>query len=224
MLRIGMCDDDINGLKIISRFLESEIITQGLDAEITIITEKQEEILNAIRNKEIDILFLDVDFKNGGKNGIDFAKDLREINKDFYLIFLTGHQRYMHLSFIVKVFDYLVKPINKSIIEDLVSRIKKEFTYNKKIFLHLNKWEAVRTDDILYIERSGNKSVIVTESETFSSSKSLESLLNELPIFFRKCHRSYIVNDTKITSLDKKKGYVYFFKNISCPVNSQFEL
>ena len=224
MLRIGMCDDDINGLKIISRFLESEIITQGLDAEITIITEKQEEILNAIRNKEIDILFLDVDFKNGGKNGIDFAKDLREINKDFYLIFLTGHQRYMHLSFIVKVFDYLVKPINKSIIEDLVSRIKKEFTYNKKIFLHLNKWEAVRTDDILYIERSGNKSVIVTESENFSSSKSLESLLNELPIFFRKCHRSYIVNDTKITSLDKKKGTVYFSKNISCPVNSQFEL
>lgn len=224
MLRIGMCDDDINGLKIISRFLESEIITQGLDAEITIITEKQEEILNAIRNKEIDILFLDVDFKNGGKNGIDFAKDLREINKDFYLIFLTGHQRYMHLSFIVKVFDYLVKPINKSIIEYLVSRIKKEFTYNKKIFLHLNKWEAVRTDDILYIERSGNKSVIVTESENFSSSKSLESLLNELPIFFRKCHRSYIVNDTKITSLDKKKGYVYFSKNISCPVNSQFEL
>ena len=49
-------------------------------------------------------------------------------------------------------------------------------------------------------------------------------LLNELPIFFRKCHRSYIVNENKILRLDKKNGYVYFSKDIFCPVNSQFNL
>lgn len=224
MLRIGMCDDDLEGVKLTSKFLDAEIINQNLDAEITIISDNQKEIFDAIYKKEIDILFLDVDFKTNGKNGIDFAKDLREVNKDFYLIFLTAHQRYMHVSFIVKVFDYLVKPINKNILEDLVSRIKEEFTYDKKIFLHLNKWESVRTNDILYIEKCGNKSIIVTRSEKYSTLKTLDTLLNELPIFFRKCHRSYIVNENKILRLDKKSGYVYFTKDIFCPVNSQFSI
>lgn len=224
MLRIGMCDDDINGLKIVEKFLESEIITQKLDAQITVITNNQKEIFEAINNREIDILFLDVDFKNGGKNGIDFAKDLREINKDFYLIFLTGHQRYMHLAFTVKVFDYLVKPINKDTLEDLVTRLKNEFTYDKNIFLHLNKWEAVRTDNILYIERLSHKSIIITKDEKFTTSKSLEAILNELPNSFSRCHRSYIINKSKITSLDKKQGYAYFSKNIFCPINSKFTI
>lgn len=224
MLRIGMCDDDLEGVKLTSKFLESEIINQNLDAEITIISDNQKDIFDAIYRKEIDILFLDVDFKTNGKNGIDFAKDLREVNKDFYLIFLTAHQRYMHVSFIVKVFDYLVKPINKNILEDLVSRIKEEFTYDKKIFLHLNKWESVRTNDILYIEKCGNKSIIITRNDKYSTLKTLDALLNELPIFFRKCHRSYIVNENKILRLDKKKGYVYFSKDKYCPVNSQFNI
>ena len=224
MLRIGMCDDDLEGVNLTSKFLDAEIINQNLDAEITIISDNQKEIFDKIYKKEIDILFLDVDFKSNGKNGIDFAKDLREVNKDFYLIFLTAHQRYMHVSFIVKVFDYLVKPINKNILEDLVLRIKEEFTYDKNIFLHLNKWESVRTNDILYIEKCGNKSIVVTNSSKYSTLKTLETLLNELPIFFRKCHRSYIVNENKILRLDKKNGYVYFSKDIFCPVNSQFNL
>lgn len=224
MLRIGMCDDDLEGAKLASKFIDAEIINQNLDAEITIISDNQKEIFDKIYKKEIDILFLDVDFKSNGKNGIDFAKDLREVNKDFYLIFLTAHQRYMHVSFIVKVFDYLVKPINKNILEDLVLRIKEEFTYDKNIFLHLNKWESVRTNDILYIEKCGNKSIVVTNSSKYSTLKTLETLLNELPIFFRKCHRSYIVNENKILRLDKKNGYVYFSKDIFCPVNSQFNL
>ena len=33
MIRIGMCDDDLDNLNIVSKFLEAEIITQGLDAE-----------------------------------------------------------------------------------------------------------------------------------------------------------------------------------------------
>lgn len=169
MLKIGMCDDDIESIRLTSKFLEAEIINQNLDAEITIITDDQKKIFDAIYKKQIDILFLDVDFKNSGKNGIDFAKDLREVNHDFYLIFLTAHQRYMHVSFIVKVFDFLVKPINRSIFEDLVKRLKEEFAYDKQIFLHLNKWESIRTNDILYIEKMGGKSIIVTKNrKTFN--------------------------------------------------------
>ncbi len=224
MIKIGMCDDDIGNLKITSKLLESEIINQNLEAEITIVTQDQKAIFDEIYNKKIDILFLDVDFKGVGKNGIDFAKDLRDVNKDFYLVFLTAHNRYMHLSFTTKVFDYLVKPVTRDVLCELVERIKDEFTYDKKIFLHVNKWISIRTNDILYIEKQGNKSIIITKQGKTSTNKTLDTLLDELPLNFRKCHRSYIVNENKIIRLDKKKGYVYFSKDLYCPINSHFDI
>lgn len=95
MIKIGMCDDDLNAVKLTARFLEAEIIEQNLDAEITLVTNNQKEIFNAIYNYELDVLFLDIDFKDKGKNGLEFAKDLRSINKNFYLVFLSAHFKYI---------------------------------------------------------------------------------------------------------------------------------
>lgn len=224
MIKIGMCDDNFETIKSINLILESQIIENDLDADITIVTDNQKKIFDKIYNKEIDVLFLDMDFKNGGKNGLEFAKDLREVNKDFYLIFLTAHQRYMHESFLVKVFDYLVKPTNKDVISDLVLRLKKEFESSNVLFLYLNKWVSIRTDEILYIEKLGNKSQVVTKNSIESSNKTLDTLLKELPNNFRKCHRSYIINENKILTVDKKDGYAYFSKNLRCPINSHFSI
>lgn len=222
MIKIGMCDDNLNSIKIASKVLEAEIIEQGLDAEITIVSDSQKEIFDQIYLKNIDILFLDIDFKNSGKNGIEFAKDLRKINKDFYLIFLSAYQRYIHVSLITKVFDYLIKPINRETLSDLVLRLKDEFTTNNTLFLHLNRWNYVRTDDILYIEKSGKKSLVKTREFTYTTTKNLNILLEELPRNFTRCHKSYILNKNKIICIDKKLGLAIFGKNLYCPINSQF--
>lgn len=224
MIKIGMCDDNLNGIMGIKYMIDSQIIEKGLDAEITMVTDNQQEIFDAIYNKELDVLFLDIDFKGNGKNGIDFAKDLRQHNKDFYLVFLTAHQRYMHISFFVKVFDYLIKPVNKYVIEELVCRLKDEFQAKNNIFLHLNRWNLMRIDEILYIEKVGNKSIIYTENSKQSTYKTLDSLLKELPTNFKRCHKSYIVNENKVSSIDKKNGYIFFSEKLYCPISTHFEL
>ncbi|MDO4282043.1 MAG: LytTR family DNA-binding domain-containing protein [Clostridia bacterium] len=224
MLKIGMCDDNLESLQVVAKLLESEIIEQGLDAEITLITSDQKKIFDAIYNNELDILFLDIDFKTKGKNGIEFAKDLREVNRTFYLIFLTAHQRYVHLSFVVKVYDYLFKPINRAIIEDLVSRLKKDYSRDQNVFLHLSRWKSIQMNSILYIERIGNRSHIITNTNEELTTKSLDTLLNELTSNFKRCHRSYIVNTEKIIGIDRKKGIVILSNNKSCPINNHFNL
>ena len=224
VVKIGMCDDDLESIKLVAKQLESEIITQNFNAEITVITDNQDKILQAVKNNEIDILFLDIDFRGKGKNGIEFADELRNINREFSLVFLSGHQRYMHVSFCVKVFDYIVKPINKQTIEQLIYRFKQEYTNNQTIFLQLNKWLTIRVEDILYIEKQGNKCCIVSEHAKYSSVMNLNALLDKLPIHFVKCHRSYIVNTKKIISIDKKEQYIYFNNDICCPINSYFNI
>ena len=224
MIRIGMCDDDLDTIKVAAKFLEAEIIEQKLDAEITLITNNQKEIFNAVYNNELDILFLDVDFKGKGKNGLDFAKDLRYINKTFYLIFISAHFKYIHLSLETKVFDYLIKPVNRDTIELLVKRLKSEFEKNNSVFLNLNKWSSVRADSIFYIEKVDNKCKIITNQKELYTTKTLNSLIDELPNNFCKCHKSYIVNLDKIVGIDKKAKLIYFTKDIYCPISSNFDL
>lgn len=224
MIKIGMCDDDLGTIKIAAKFLESEIIEQKLDAEIVLITDNQKEIFNAIYNNEIDVLFLDIDFKGKGKNGLEFAKDLRELNKNFYLVFLSAHFKYVHVSLESKVFDYLVKPVNRDTIELLVKRLKSEFEKNNVVFLHLNKWSSIRTDSIYYIEKVDNKCRVVNTQKELYTTKTLNTLLDELPKSFVKCHKSYIANTDKILGIDKKVNLIYFTKDIYCPINSKFNI
>jgi two-component system response regulator AgrA len=224
MIRIGMCDDEINTIKSIAKIIETEIIKEDFDAEIAIITNDQSKIYELIKDKKLDVLILDVDFKNNGKNGLDFAHELRKINKDFYLVFLSAFQKYMHISFVNKTFDYLVKPIHPSVITDFISRLKEEFDLDKKIFMHINKSLSIRTDDILYIEKQGNKAMIYTANKTYEIIGSLNYILDLLPRNFKKCHRSYVVNENKIISIDKKNNFLSLENNKTCPINCQFML
>jgi len=224
MYKIAICDDEIDCAKGIAKILEDQFIKKSFDAKVTIITDRQDIIYKAIEQKEIDILILDIIFKNTGKNGIDFANDLRKINKDFYLVFLTANFRYMPLSFESKTFDFLLKPINKNLIDNFVDRLIDEFSIKNSKFLHLNQSLVVKINSIVYIEKIKNKSYIYALSGTYSSTVTLDALLDSLPNNFVKCHRSYIINKEFISTVDHKKNTIIFENGLKCPINSSFKL
>ena len=128
---------------------------------------------NLIKNKKIDILILDVEFKNNSLDGIEFAKKLRKFNKEFYLIFLSAHQRFLYPALVTKIFDYLIKPVNMDMISDLVSRIKEEFSDDNNMFIKINKWYSIKSDEIIYMEKSINKTNIITTKGVVSCTKTL---------------------------------------------------
>jgi len=222
MIKISLCDDNLKSIENISKLMESAIIEQGLDAEITLVTDDQNKVYDEMKNGNIDILFLDVDFQNGGKNGVEFANELRKFNKDFYLVFLTAHFEYSLLSFKCKTYDYILKPITNSAITSIFKRFKEEFTaVENKVFINIKKGLAIRAKDILFIERKQNRTYIHTKNCTYDSSISLSNIYKILPqdIFFRN-HRSYIVNTQAITRVNKRKAKVFFDKSISCPMGN----
>ena len=56
MLKIALCDDNLDSIQLVKKFLESQIIEQNVNAEISIVTDNQEKIEELIKNKKIDIL------------------------------------------------------------------------------------------------------------------------------------------------------------------------
>lgn len=157
-----------------------------------------------------------------GKNGVEFATELRKFNKNFYLVFLTAHFEYSLLSFKCKTFDYLLKPITASSLISIFKRFKDElFASNNKLFVNIKRGLSIRAADILFIERKQNKTYIHTKNCIYDSSISLNNIYKLLPndIFIRN-HRSYIVNTSAIVKVNKANCKVFFDTSTSCPMGN----
>ncbi len=224
MYNVAICDDDINCANTMCKILESEFISQDFNCEILAATNKQEEIYKLVSQHKIDILFLDIDFKKEGKNGIEFANELRDIDNKFNLIFLSAHIKYMPLSFVSKTFDFLVKPVHKSVITLLVERLKKDLSRDNIKFLELNKGLKINTETITYIEKIGNKCNIHTSGSTVSVTKTLDNLLTILPSHFFKCHRSIIYNFNRVSVYNNKKNIIIFDNGETCTSSPNFSI
>lgn len=218
MMRIGLCDDDLNSLKYTSKIIEAQIINMNFEAEIVLVTTNQELIKEKILNHEIDILFLDIDFNSKGKNGIVFANELRVLNKDFSLIFVTAFFEYSLLAYQCKTFGYILKPITIQSTAQIMLRLKSEFSQESNSFIHLNKSETVRAKDILFIERNKSKTKVYTTCDTFETNYSLNNMQEILPKDFIRVHRSYIVNQNNIQSINKNERIILFGNKLSCPL------
>lgn len=218
MIKVGICDDEADTLKAIAKIVESASILIDFDIEISCITDNQALIFDKIEKNEIDILLLDIDFNNNVKNGIEFALDLRKVNKNFKLIFITGHFEYGFIAYECKTFDYILKPIDIDKAVKLLERLKDEFSTSSSGFIKLNKDYTVRTKDIFFIERNKSKTTIYTKDSCYETCYSLNAIKEELPDSFLRIHRSYIVNQDEIVKVNRENKTIYFDNGLNCPL------
>lgn len=222
MLSIGICNENLESALSLQKLLKIELIKQKVNAKIVTVTNDKREIEKLIKNKEIDFLILDVELRDDNFNGIAFAKQLRKFNKDFYLVFLSNQNKFLYSALSTKIFDYLVKPLSTTTIHNLVLRIKDEFSQNNNMFINISKWKTIKASEIIYMEKSINRTIITTTKGNISCTQTLDKMQNTLPSNFARCHRSFIINKDRIISLDRKTKEVYLDKDIICPINDKF--
>lgn len=219
MLNIGICDDNKNILNSFVRYLEDICFEIDLDISSITSTSEQNLIYNKIKEFKIDILFLDIDFGKNSENGITFAKSLRKLNRSFKLVFVTGHFEYSLLAFKCKTFDYLLKPVSKDKLKQVLLNLKEEIIQNNNLnFIKLNRNLVLKADDILFIEKNKSNACIHTKDNIYISSLSLNNILEKLPKYFFRTSRSFVVNKNKIISIDKKNKIFNFENNKVCPM------
>lgn len=84
-----------------------------------------EEAMALARQNSIDVAFLDIEMRE--INGIQLAKQLKELSKTTIIIFVTGHDNYALDAFGVSASGYLLKPISpqsvKKVMENLWNTI-----------------------------------------------------------------------------------------------------
>ena len=221
-MNIVICSKNHDFLHFLDTLLTKLIIKKNFQAEIVLISSNLIDVLEYINTQRVDIVFLDIDFKIKN-DGIEFAKKIREIDKNLYLIFITNYIEYAFSSFRIKPFDFLTKPITEEKLENLLSCIFEDMLSSTNHFMSLSTNNLIKLDDVCYISRVGMKLVFMTKYGFYDYYSSFNKIEPKLPNNFVRSHKSYIVNINKIESVNLTNKVISFGKNTECYIGLKYK-
>ncbi|WP_299109087.1 LytTR family DNA-binding domain-containing protein [uncultured Tenacibaculum sp.] len=169
------------------------------------------DALSVLQEKEIDILFLDIQMPD--ISGIDFLKSLK-LHKT-KVVFTTAYRDYALEGFELDAVDYLLKPIEFHRFLRAIEKVKEVHQKKEKrevkdvegslIIRSGKKQYRVPTSEILYIKSESEYVKYVTQNHgNLMVHGALKEVMNSLSNSnnFLRIHRSYIVNMTHITYVE----------------------
>lgn len=186
------------------------------------------EAIECLNNNKVDLIFLDLNMPK--LKGFEFLKTLQNPPK---IIVTTAYKEHALEGYELNIVDYLLKPfgferfikaINKIDIpkEETASNlnIKKQ---DESLFLRSNKKKVqVKTNDILFIEATGNYIKVVTESSEIQVREKLSEILELLPENdFIQTHKSFIVAKQHINIIE---GNRIFSKDFVIPIGKTYKI
>ncbi len=205
----------------LARDLLREFLETFPQIEIIGESNKGTDAVEQINKLKPDMIFLDVQMP--GMNGFDV---LDEIEHEPYVIFTTAYDQYAIQAFERNAVDYLLKPLDQERfklavdralkrkkmeegnIEDLLGSLRPanpRTSYDSHIFVQKSeKLFNLPVDEIIYLEASGDYTVISTKNDQFVSSSGigkLEEIMN--PDTFIRVHRSTIVNVNYLKEIER---------------------
>lgn len=215
MLNFVLCDDNLNVLTKLEKTLENIFIDKKLEAHIVLSTTQPEELINYVRNNVVNVVILDIDLRSN-VSGLDLANIIRNNDKNVYIIFTTGHLEYGLMAYKYKTFDYIPKPITRERLEDTITRLFEDISGCETNFVRLdNNKTIIKQDSIQYIQKDGMKTIFHTDTREYETYSSFKTIMIQLPEQFIQCHKSYIVNTSKIVSIDSATNTIILNKDQS---------
>ncbi len=203
MIDIFTCilvDDELFAIELLSEQLSHLYKNLRIDAICT----DWESALNKMRERDFDLLFMDVSMP--GKNGINLLKLMPSISGE--IIFITAHEEFAIDAFKFNTAGYLLKPVSdidlSHAVDRALSRVKNRLIANNNITPNINDKIGVPNNygidylsisDILYVVSENKCTKIVTPTKTYISFNPLIKFRILIDSYkFMQVHRSYIVN------------------------------
>lgn len=228
MIKVMLIDDEPEIRRILHKMVEKQ-------PDYQVVSENGDfsgAIVDFTRYRP-DVVFMDIDLN--GESGLECARVLTELNPRLKVIFATAHSEYMANAFEIYAFDYLVKPFDMERVVKTLDRIRcsvmgegapegnmpdkvvKPEHHKEKLLIKGKEQVCILdVDDIILVERLEGYTNIVTAEEQYKTSISLSNMEEKLDSGeFMRCHKSYIINISKITHIEPygRWTYVVKFKN-----------
>lgn len=211
MLKIAICEDEIEQQKILKQYLE-QILNQ-ISNKYEILFFNSGEALFKNYPENIDIFLLDIQMDE--LNGMEVAKRIRQIDKkEVEIIFTTSLIEYIQEGYEVRAYRYLLKPIQLENLKKHIISCVEEVNKNKSSYIVVNEKNdayKLKISDITYIEIQKREMTIHTINKNYIINSSMSKMENELSKYnFYRCHKSFMINIDFIKNI---KQYVAILDN-----------
>jgi two-component system LytT family response regulator len=218
-LRVLIVDDE----ELARERMES-LLSARPDVEIAGICADGISALEAIEQTHPDVVMLDVQMP--GMDGFEVASNLDPENAPA-IVFVTAHDGHAIRAFEIHALDFLLKPYDQARLEKALDRARGALTatrtpaldprlvsfleqlhderkYSERLIVKSSgRVFFVRSEDIDWVEASGNYVKIHTKSDAHLLRESMKNMEGKLdPRVFVRIHRSAIVNIDRIKELE----------------------
>ena len=224
-MKIVICDDDLNFLKLFYKMLYGEFVVRGILPDIKLYNDPNK--LFASNCKEVDVFFLDIDMPN--VSGIDLAKVLRS-NSSSEFVFVSSHEEWIRLSMQVKPIAFIRKLHLETDIKDALDSLLEEISVKKRT-VYLNdgkKGLNIELRSVLYFSSDKDYVLIHTHrNDHLSIRQKLDVVESKVSGFnFLRIHSRYLVNMHAVERFEqdynKKQRNVILKNGVSLAVSDKY--
>lgn len=206
-INIAICESEPEQLAIYQSYLNEWADLNQETIKIKTFLTAESFLFNVDYSGQYDLIFLDTKLKK--MSGMELAKKIRETDLKIEIVFITREMSYVFEGYNVNALNYLLEPIKKEEIFNCLKQYRAKHPTKKENFMLLQHGTSilkVNLDQIIYIRASDHYVDIKTDEKTFTIREKIGTIEQKLPKHqFCRCHRSYIVNLSKIEQLSKGK-------------------
>ena len=183
MLRIAICDDDEAAECAHRKAVEDCLGQSGSEGEVVAYTRSDNLLYDIAQDRFFyDLLLLDIEMP--GSSGMGLAQKIRPFLPQVKIIFVTSHVEYAIDAFELSVFRYVPKQeMDRRLpaaLRDAIRLLSLEEGQTYTIRTN-SRLEKIPWKDILYLEREGkNTSIVTVQGSPAKVRKSLQQVYEEL--------------------------------------------
>ena len=212
MVRIAVVEDDNSFVAELTEYLKSYQQRYEEKLEITLYRDGDE--ITSSYKAQFDIILMDIQMKF--VDGMTAAKEIREMDSEVIIIFITNASQYAIRGYEVGALDYILKPVSYFVFSQKLTRAVERIKRLEKKDIIIQAKDGVtrlNTSDVQYIESFDHNLVFHTEEKDFISNLTMKFIEKELNnSTFSRGNHCYLIN---LAYVDRRRVCCYKWKEAS---------
>lgn len=194
MIKIAIVEDESMYANQLKEYLEQYEKENGEVFDITLYKDG-DDIVHKYK-AQFDIILMDVEMKF--MDGMSAAEEIRKVDTEVVIIFITNMAQYAIRGYAVDALDYVLKPVSYFAFSQRLARAIGRMKKREQKVISVNiKGGTVRLDvaNIYYIESQGHNLIFHTASGEYESSGAMKDVEDKLcTMNFFRGNKGYLIN------------------------------
>ncbi len=208
MLRVALVEDDPVYVRQLQDYLDRYGRSIGEKIVVTCFSDGDEIAIGY--KAEYDIILMDIEM--GFMDGMTAAEEIRKLDTEVVIIFITNMPQYAIRGYAVDALDYVLKPVSYYAFTQRIERALGRMRRRSARYLYVTGKEGTQKLEfsrICFVEVDGRRLIYHTldgEITAAGTMKEAESSLDS-KMFFR-CNKGYLVNLEQVDRIREDSAVV----------------